>query len=81
MYITTLANAKRDFSILVNSCTEFDDVITIATDKGNVVMISEKEYKNLIESLFLANIKGVYDDVREVENTPTKAFIKESPFD
>jgi PHD/YefM family antitoxin component YafN of YafNO toxin-antitoxin module len=51
MYATTLNNAQRDLENFVNLALTQDEVITLATDKGNVIMISEFEYRSLRETL------------------------------
>ena len=60
---------------LAESCIAKNDVINIATDNGNVILISEKRYNIMIDSIYLAR------DIRKVENTKTKEFDKTSPWD
>jgi PHD/YefM family antitoxin component YafN of YafNO toxin-antitoxin module len=44
--------------------------VTINTKEGNVVMLSEDDYRSLIESLTLAGIPGLYESIIEGVNTP-----------
>lgn len=76
-----IEKARSDFDELANGCIHNNDVYNIKTSDGSVVLMSEQNYKNIIESLYLAGIKGVYEDVEEVINTPTEEFIKESPIE
>ena len=50
------------------------------TKEGNVILLSADEYNSLIESLYLAGIKGVYEDIEEAVKTPTSEFSKEPPW-
>lgn len=75
----SIRNAKKEFDKLAANCIYSNDVYNIKTNKGSVVLISENNYKNMIESLYLARIKGIYKDIKETINTPTEDFIKDSP--
>ena len=75
-----ISNAKSELYKLAFSCIKNNDVINIATRDGNVVMMSADNYNNLIESLYLAGIKNVYEDSKEVVKTPTSKFIKDPPW-
>lgn len=73
---------KYDLKIsnLAKMCIKNDDVFHISSKECNVVLMSENHYKNLIESLHLYKIKGVYNDIDSATKTPTEDFIKKAPF-
>ena len=75
-----ISNARTDLYKLASSCIKYNDVVNISTKEGNVILISEDDYNSLIESLYLAGIKGVYEDIEEVNNTPTSEFLKDPPW-
>ncbi len=75
-----ISKARDELYKLASSCIAYNDVINISTKEGNVVMLSEDDYNSLIESLYLAGIKGVYEDIEEAVKTPTSEFIKEAPW-
>ena len=54
--------------------------MNISTKDGNVILLSEEDYNSLIESLYLAGIKGVYEDIEKAVKTPTSDFSKEPPW-
>ena len=80
MVTTNITKAREELYKLANSCLKYNDVINITTKDGNVIMLSEDEYRNLLESLYLAGIKGVYEDIEEAVNTPTEELIKNPPW-
>ena len=52
--------------------------ITIVNNKGkNVVLISEDEWKNIEEILYLSSIPGLVDDVNNIKNTENWKNAKE----
>ena len=80
MVSLNISNARDELYKLASSCIKFNDIVNITTKEGNVIMISEDDYNSLIESLYLAGIKGVYEDIEEAVNTPTDELLKEPPW-
>ena len=80
MVTLNISNARDELYKLASSCIKYNDVVNISTKEGNVIMLSEDDYNSLIESLYLAGIKGVYEDIEEAVNTPTSKFSNKSPW-
>ena len=80
MVTLNISKARDELYKLASSCIRYNDVVNINTKEGNVIMISEEDYRNLLESLYLAGIKGVYEDIEEVTKTSTEDLIKEPPW-
>lgn len=75
-----ISNARTELYKLASSCIKYNDVININTKEGNVILLSEDDYNSLIESLYLAGINGVYEDIEKAVKTPTSEFSKEAPW-
>ena len=75
-----ISNVRKELYKLASSCIRYNDVINISTKDGNVIMISEDDYNSLIESLYLAGIKNVYEDIEKAVKTPTNEFSKDPPW-
>jgi len=54
----TATDARRDFFEIVKGATEKHQVYRIQHRKGSVVILSEAEYDNLIETLDLLSTPG-----------------------
>ena len=80
MVNTNISNARADLYKLASTCIKYNDVVNISTKDGNVIMLSEDDYNSLIESLYLAGIKNVYEDIEEATKTPTSEFLKDPPW-
>ena len=80
MVTINISNARNELYKIADSCIKYNDVVNISTKAGNVIMLSEEDYRNLIESLYLAGVPGVYEDIKNVVNTPTSEFIKKAPW-
>lgn len=70
MTTVNITNARQELYKYAKSCLLYNDVINISTKDGNVIMISQEDYNNLIESLALAGIPGLYESIAEGVNTP-----------
>ncbi|MBO4666882.1 MAG: type II toxin-antitoxin system Phd/YefM family antitoxin [Bacilli bacterium] len=80
MISLNISNARDELYKLASSCIKYNDIVNISTKEGNVILLSEDDYNSLIESLYLAGIKGVYEDIEEAVKTPTSEFSKEPPW-
>ena len=80
MVTMNISKARDELYRIASSCIRYNDVININTKEGNVILLSEDDYNSLIESLYLAGIKGVYEDIEEVVNTPTEELSSEPPW-
>ena len=65
-----ITNARAELFKLASSCIKYNNVININTKEGNVVMLSEEDYNNLIETLYLAGIPNLLESIVEGVNTP-----------
>lgn len=80
MITLNISNARDELYKLAHSCIKYNDIANISTKEGNVILLSEDDYNSLIESLYLANIPGVYEDIERVNKAPTSEFSKEPPW-
>jgi antitoxin YefM len=64
MDTTNITNARSNLYTIVENCIKYNNRTAITTKEGNAVVISEEDYDSLIESLYLAGIPGVYEDIQ-----------------
>lgn len=76
MMNTNITNARAELYKLASSCIKYNNIINISTKEGNVIMMSEEDYNNLIESLYLAGIPGVYESIEEGVKTSIEECVK-----
>ena len=65
-----ITNARAELFKLASSCIKYNNVININTKERNVVMLSEEDYNNLIETFYLAGIANRLESIVEGVNTP-----------
>lgn len=77
----TMDNVSKDFDKYVSLCLKQNEAVRISTENGNAIMISEKHYNDLIESLYLMGIKDIRNDIEDTINKQVEEFLKEPPWD
>ena len=74
----TATDARRDFFEIVKGATQKHQIYRVQHRKGSVVILSEEEYDNLIETLELLSIPGfskrLKKSVEQVKSGETVSF-------
>ncbi|MBQ6476835.1 MAG: type II toxin-antitoxin system Phd/YefM family antitoxin [Bacilli bacterium] len=69
MSTINITNARQNLFKLVSDVNLGFNPITIVNNKGkNAVLISEDEWKNIEETLFLSSIPGLVDNINEIRS-------------
>ena len=78
MSTINITNARANLYQLVSDVNVGFNPITIVNNKGkNAVLISEDEWKNIEETLFLSSIPGYVDNINSIrENEDWKSAKK-----
>jgi len=58
-------NFRTNLFDYLSQVTEFNDVISISTKRGNAVIISEEEYNGMLETLYLMSVPGMEERMQE----------------
>jgi len=66
----TATIAQRDFNSILDCVIKRGDTISIATDEGSAVLLSQDEYNGLLETLYLQSIPGMKQSILKGKATP-----------
>ena len=78
MSTINITNARQNLFQLVADVNIGFNPITIVNNKGkNAVLISEEEWKNIEETLYLSSIPGLVDDINNIRKTENWENAKE----
>jgi prevent-host-death family protein len=73
-----IINARENLYQLVSDVNVGYNPITIVNDKGkNAVLISEDEWKNIEETLYLSSIPGLVEDINNIRKKESFESAKE----
>ena len=78
MSTINITNARQNLFQLVADVNVGFNPITIVNNKGkNAVLISEEEWKNIEETLYLSSVTGLVEDINNIRNTENWELAKE----
>ena len=78
MSTINITNARQNLFQLVADVNVGYNPITIVNNKGkNAVLISEEEWKNIQESLYISSVPGLVEDINNIRNNENWETAKE----
>ena len=70
MTIVNPTTARKEFFKLIDETIDSHEPIIIAGKRGNVVLISEEDYRSIQETIYLTSIPGMRERLLEGRDTP-----------
>ena len=77
MLNTNMTDFRNNMSSLLEQTIKWGEPINISTKNGNAVVLSEEDYNNLIETLYLESIPGMKKKIIDGMNTPLSECLSE----
>lgn len=68
-----LSSLRDHISEYVEQAVVFGDVVSVSTEHGNAVIISEEDYRGMVETLRLSAIPGMTESIRSAAGEPLEA--------
>jgi len=81
MLNTNITNFRKNIFGLLEQTIKYNEPVNISTKDGNAVIISEEDYNDLMETLYLNSIPGMREKIIEGRNTPLDDCIPENEVD
>ncbi len=72
-----VTNFRKNIYELLEQTIKYNEPINISTKNGNAVVLSEEDYNNLMETLYISSIPGLKEEILERKNADDKEFISE----
>ena len=72
MKTVSISQARRNIYQLVDETIFSSEPVQITTKKGNVVIVSEEDWRAIQETLYLLSIPGMRESLIEGINTPVE---------
>ena len=74
---TNITNFRKDIYEMLENTIKHNEPIHISTKNGNAVVLSEEDYNNLIETLYISSIPGLKEDIKQGLQEPVENCINE----
>lgn len=65
-----IINFRKDIHELLEQTIKYNEPINISTKNGNAVVLSEKDYTSLIETLYISSMPKLKDDIMKGMKEP-----------
>ncbi len=78
---TNITNFRKNIYELLETTIKYNEPINVSTKNGNAVVISEEDYNNLMETLYISSVSGLKDEIIKRGNAPDEDFVNEDEVD
>ena len=72
-----ITNFRKNIYELLEKTIKYNEPINISTKNGNAIIMSEEDYNNLMETLYIESIPGLKEDIIEAMNESEENYISE----
>lgn len=76
-----ITNFRRDVFNVLEQTIKYNEPVNISTKAGNAVIISEEDYNNLMETMYLSSIPNVKEEIIKGLSTPISDCVSENEVD
>jgi PHD/YefM family antitoxin component YafN of YafNO toxin-antitoxin module len=66
----TANTAQKNFHAILDNVIKQGDTVSIATDDGAAILVSQDEWYGMIETIYLQSIPGMKESIVEGKVTP-----------
>ena len=77
MSILNATNARNNFFKLMDETITTHEPVYVTGKNGNVVMLSEEDYKSIQETLYLCSIPGMREKIMNGIKTPLSECVED----
>ena len=81
MQHVTANTAKNNLDGLLDTVIELGESVSIATDKGAAILVSQEEWDGLQETLYLQSIPGMVESIKEAREAPASERLEDIGWD
>ena len=78
---TNITTFRDNIIPMLEQTIKFNEPLTVSTDIGNAIILSEDYYHSLIETLYLTSIPGMEEKLLAGKATPLSECVPESEVD
>ena len=78
MLNTNATNFRKNLFGMLEQTVKYNEPININTKDGNAVLLSEEDYKGLMETLYLSSVPGLKEKISDGLKTPVSECVPEN---
>jgi PHD/YefM family antitoxin component YafN of YafNO toxin-antitoxin module len=77
----TINTARKDFDGLIDAVIDLGESVSIATDKGAAILVSQEEWSGLQETIYLQSIPGMTESIKAAREAPASERLEDIGWD
>ena len=78
MINTNITTFRKNIYSMLEQTIRYNEPLNISTKEGNAVVLSEEDYRGLMETLYLESVPGMKEKIVDGKNTPLSDCIPEN---
>lgn len=76
---TNITAFRKNVFGFVEQAVTYGEVVNVTTKSGNAVLMSEEDYKGLLETVHLCSIPGMADSIKAAQADPLEDCVPYDP--
>lgn len=76
---TNITAFRKNVFGFVEQAVTYGEVVNVTTKSGNAVLMSEEDYKGLLETVHLCSIPGMADSIKAAQAEPLEDCVPYDP--
>lgn len=77
MTTINVTSFRKDIYNILDNTIKYNEPINVSTKSGNAVILSEEEYNNLMETLYITSIPNLKKEIQERASGNEEDFVSE----
>lgn len=78
MLNTNITSFRKNIFAMLEQTIKYNEPLNISTKEGNAVIISEEDYRSMVETLYLTSIPGMKEKLLAGLAVPKEDCVSES---
>ena len=78
---TNITNFRKNIYEMLETAITYNEPINISTKNGNAVVLSEEDYNNMMETLYVSSVPELKEQIIEGLNAEDSDFVAEEEVD
>lgn len=70
-------NLRKNLFSVLEQAVKFSEPVNVSTKDGNAIILNEKDYNSLMETLYVMSDPDIRERIKEVEESPLSDCIPE----
>ena len=77
MQTTSVASFQKNMSALLAQTIKYNEPLNVYTEDGNVIILSDEDYRGMVETVRLLSIPGMREKLLEGKSEPLSECVPE----